>query len=170
MDSMRALIFHGPGNIKVEERPIPEIGPDEVLLKVGATSVCASDIRVYRGEKKAVQGVITGHEFAGRVAKVGEDVAGIAVGDRTIVCPIIACGACYYCQIGRRNRCLKRVTLGYDVDGGFADYVRVPSSIVRLGHMIPLDSELPYDLASITEPMACALNSVLYSEFPRAAS
>ena len=52
------------------------------------------------------------------------------------------------------------MTLGYDVDGGFADYVRVPSSIVRLGHMIPLDSELPYDLASITEPMACALNSV----------
>ena len=159
-DSMRALIFHAPGNIKVEQRPIPEIGPGDVLLKVGATSVCASDIRVYRGEKKAEPGVITGHEFAGSVVKIGEDVQGVAVGDRSIVCPIIACGACYFCQIGRRNRCLKRLTLGYDVDGGFADYVRVPEAVVRLGHMIPLDSELPYDLASITEPMACALNSL----------
>ncbi len=160
MDTMRSLIFYGPGDIKVEQRPVPVIGPGEALLKVGATSVCASDIRVYRGEKKAKPGVITGHEFAGRVAQVGEGVTEAAVGDRVIVCPIIACGACYYCQIGRRNRCLKRVTLGYDEDGGFADYVRIPAELVRLGHMIPLDSELPYELASITEPMACVLNSL----------
>lgn len=159
-DTMRALVFHGPGQIAVEERPIPEIGPGDVLLKVGAASVCASDIRVYRGEKKAVPGVITGHEFAGTVVRVGDDVRNVAVGDRTIVCPIVACGACYFCQIGRRNRCLNRLTLGYDQDGGFADYVRVPEAIVRLGHLIPLESELPYELACITEPMACVLNSL----------
>jgi len=157
---VKALIFHAPGKISVEERPTPEIGPGEVLIKVGATSVCASDIRVYKGEKKANPGVIPGHEIAGEVTLIGKGVEEVAVGDHVIVCPIIACGECYYCLLGRRNRCLKRVTLGYDADGGFAHYVRVPESLVNIGHIIKIDANMAYDLASMTEPFACALNSI----------
>ena len=157
---MKALIFHAPGQISVEERPVPEVGPGEVLIKVGATSVCASDIRVYKGEKYAKAGVVPGHEIAGEVARVGAGVEGVAVGDHVVVCPIIACSRCYFCLLGRRNRCLNRVTLGYDEDGGFSNYVRVPESLVNIGHVIKIDPQMPYELAAMTEPFACALNSV----------
>lgn len=160
MATMQALIFERPGSIHVEERQIPEIGPGEVLLKVGAASVCASDIRVYKGEKKAKPGVIPGHEIAGAIAQVGEGVEGIARGERVVVCPIIACGECYFCLIGKRNRCLKRVTLGYDEDGGLANYVRIPQQLVQTGHVIPLETEMDYEVAAMTEPFACVLNSV----------
>ena len=113
MESMSALVFHEPGRISLEERPIPEVGIDDVLVQVGAASVCASDIRVYKGEKYAKPGVIPGHEMTGEVVKVGEHVDEVQTGDRVVVCPIIACGECYFCLLGRRNRCLKRITLGY---------------------------------------------------------
>ena len=160
MDTMQALIFYEPGKIAVEERPVPSIGPDQVLLKVGAASVCASDIRVYKGEKKAKPGVIPGHEIAGEVALVGEGVDEVEVGEHIIVCPIMACGECYFCLIGKRNRCLQRVTLGYDEDGGFANYVLLPEAIVKLGHTIKIDAEMDYELACMTEPFACVLNSL----------
>lgn len=160
MEMMQALIFHEPGKIGVEERPIPDIGPGEVLVKVGATSVCASDIRVYKGEKKAKAGVIPGHEIAGQVAEVGPGVQEVAPGDRVVLCPIIACGACYFCLMGKRNRCLRRVTLGYDEDGGFAHYVRVPEALVGLGHIIKIPQAMDYEVAALTEPFACVLNSL----------
>ena len=160
MATMHALIFDQPGQIHVEERPIPEIGPGEVLLKVGAASVCASDIRVYKGEKKAKAGVIPGHEIAGAVAEIGEGVEGLSRGERVVLCPIIACGECYFCLIGKRNRCLRRLTLGYDEDGGLANYVRVPKPLVEMGHIIPMEAELDYEAAAMTEPFSCVLNSV----------
>ena len=160
MDMMQALIFHEPGKISVEERPVPQIGPGEALLKIGVASVCASDIRVYKGEKKARPGVIPGHEMAGEIAAVGSGVREVTPGQRVILCPIIACGECYFCLIGRRNRCVRRVTLGYDEDGGFAHYVRVPEALVRLGHVIKIDQEMDYELAAMTEPFACVLNSL----------
>ena len=160
MATMKALIFEKPGSIRVEERPVPEIGEGEVLLKVGAASVCASDIRVYKGEKKAKAGVIPGHEMAGAIAAVGEGVEGIAEGDRVVICPILACGECYFCLIGKRNRCLKRLTLGYDEDGGLAQYVRIPQQLVNMGHVIPMETEMDYEVAAMTEPFACVLNSL----------
>lgn len=160
METMQALIFHAPGRIQVEERPVPVIRPGEALLRVGVASVCASDLRVFRGEKKAKAGVIPGHEMAGVIERVGEGVAGVHPGERVVVCPIIACGECYFCLIGRRNRCLKRVTLGYDEDGGFATYVRVPAALVSMGHVIKIDSEIDDEVAAMTEPFACVLNSL----------
>ncbi|MBI2888185.1 MAG: alcohol dehydrogenase catalytic domain-containing protein [Chloroflexi bacterium] len=160
MSTMQALIFHEPGKISVEERPIPRISQGEVLIQVGATSVCASDIRVYKGEKKARAGVIPGHEIAGQVAALGDGVDEVALGDRVVVCPIIACGECYFCLVGKRNRCLRRLTLGYDEDGGFAHYLRVPQGIVKLGHIIKIPQNMDYEIACMTEPFACVLNSL----------
>lgn len=157
---MRATIFHAPGDVTVEDRPEPHAGPGAIRLRVAAASLCASDVRVYRGEKHAVPGVIPGHELAGVVDEVGEGVQGIAPGQRVMVCPIVACNKCLYCLLGRRNRCERRLTLGYDLDGGFADYLVVPPAIVGSGQVFPVADDLPLDIAALTEPAACTLASL----------
>ena len=167
---MRATVFNAPGNVTVEDRPTPFAGPGEIRLRVGAASLCASDVRVYRGEKYAAPGVIPGHEISGVVDQLGDGVTGYAEGDRVILCPIVACNACRYCLLGRRNRCVKRETLGYDLDGGFADYLRVPASLVATGHVIKIPDALPLDLAAITEPSACTLASLELCEVGAGAS
>jgi L-iditol 2-dehydrogenase len=157
---MRATVFNAPGNVSVEDRPTPLAGPGEVRLRVAAASLCASDVRVYRGEKYAAPGVVPGHEIAGVVDQVGEGVDALSEGDRVIVCPIVACNQCRFCLVGKRNRCVKRKTLGYDLDGGFAEYLRVPTTLVQTGHVIRIPDALPLDLAAITEPSACTLASL----------
>ncbi|HEU4760484.1 MAG TPA: zinc-binding dehydrogenase, partial [Dehalococcoidia bacterium] len=99
------------------------------------------------------------HEIVGRIETVGEAVAA-APGQRVAVCPIIACGHCYYCLRGSRNRCLARKTMGYDEDGGMSEYALVPASVVGLGHVFPLPPDLPAALATLMEPAACVLNSL----------
>lgn len=158
--TMRACRFYGPGRIGMEEVPIPQVGPGEILMQVEATALCASDIRVYRGEKAARSGVILGHEVAGTVAALGEGSVEFALGDRITIYPVIACGECFFCVQGKRNRCLRRTTLGYEVDGGLAEYLLIPSSLVRMGHVLRVPSHLPLELASLTEPLACVLNSL----------
>lgn len=157
---MKACIFHGPGSVSVEERPVPDAGPGEILLEVEAAGLCHSDIRVYKGQKHARAGVIPGHETVGRVARLGEGVSGFVPGQRVALCPIIACGRCYFCQRGSRHRCLERLTLGYDEDGGLRETMLVPAAIVSLGHVLPVPEGLPPEVATLTEPLACVLNSI----------
>ncbi len=157
---MKAGVFHGPGDIRLESVPEPRPGPGELLMRMEATGLCYSDIRVYKGEKAARIGVIPGHENVGIIADVGEGVDGLETGQRVALCPIIACGRCVYCLRGLRNRCLKRVTLGYEENGGLAEYLLVPASIVSLGHVFPVPEGLPPETATLTEPLACVLNSL----------
>ena len=129
-------------------------------MRVAAAAICHSDIRVYQGLKHARAGVTPGHEIAGVVSAIGADVTAPRVGDRVVVCPIIACGHCFFCLSGRRNRCRERRTLGYDEHGGLADYVLAPAPLVRLGHLLPVPPHLSLQLACLTEPLACVLNSL----------
>ena len=157
---MKACVFRAPGEIAVVEAPTPEARPGELLLRVAAAGLCHSDVRVFRGEKYARAGVIPGHEIAGVVAALGGGVSDYRVGEPVALCPIIACGVCDFCRVGKRNRCPNRVTLGYDEDGGLGEYLKVPAPIVRLGHVFPLPASLPLALASLMEPTACVLNSL----------
>jgi L-iditol 2-dehydrogenase len=157
---MRATVFHRPGLVTVEERPMPEIGPRDIRLNVAAAALCASDVRVYRGEKHAEPGVIPGHEIAGVVDAIGEEVTAVAEGERVVVCPIISCGRCRFCITGRRNRCISRRTLGYDLDGGFAEQLLVPAELVDSGHVLRVPEQLGLEIAAITEPAACVLASL----------
>jgi L-iditol 2-dehydrogenase len=77
-----------------------------------------------------------------------------------VVCPVVACGKCRFCIVGRQNRCVARTTLGYDLDGGFAEHLLVPAELVRVGHVLPVPEGLPLDVAALTEPAACTLNSL----------
>jgi L-iditol 2-dehydrogenase len=131
-----------------------------VLLRTAATGLCYSDVRVFKGEKYAKQGVVPGHEISGVIESVGEGVAEWQAGDRVSLCPIIACGHCRFCRVGKRNRCPQRVTLGYDENGGMGEYVLIPEPIVRLGHIFRLPKEVPLNLASLLEPTACVFNSM----------
>ncbi len=157
---MKALVFHKPEQISVDETPDPTPGPGEVVLKVSAAAICHSDIRVYRGLKHARPGVIPGHEVSGTVVDVGAGAENLRPGDRVAVCPIIACGRCFFCVSGRRHRCPDRRTLGYDEHGGLAEYLLVPAPIVELGHLLPIPADLPRERACLTEPLACVLNSL----------
>ncbi|MBI5288231.1 MAG: alcohol dehydrogenase catalytic domain-containing protein, partial [Chloroflexi bacterium] len=156
---MRALRFFEPGNVAVVDVPFPKPGPGEVVLKVHATGLCNSDIRVYLGEKKAAAGVIPGHEISGEVAAIGAG-AEATVGETVAVCPILCCGNCSFCREGYRNRCPARRTLGYDLDGGIAEYVRIPARLVAMGHLLPMDAAAPAHLRALLEPFACVLNSI----------
>ena len=102
---MKACVFRGPGQVEVVEVPTPEPGAGELVLRVAAAGLCASDVRVFKGEKYARHGVIPGHEIAGVVADRGPGVDAFDVGQPVALCPIIACGVCDFCRVGKRNRC-----------------------------------------------------------------
>jgi L-iditol 2-dehydrogenase len=157
---MKACVFNGPGDIAVLDVPAPEPGPGELLLRVGATGLCHSDVRVFKGEKYAKPGVIPGHELAGVIADVGSGVSDYTAGQRVALCPIIACGVCDFCRVGKRNRCPSRVTMGYEEPGGLGEYVVVPEAILRFGHVFPLPESLSLPQASLLEPTSCVLNSL----------
>jgi L-iditol 2-dehydrogenase len=157
---MKACVFKAPGEVAVVDLPTPEPGPGEIVLRVAAAGLCHSDVRVFKGEKYARQGVVPGHEISGVVDSVGDGVSDIVAGEHVSLCPIIACGSCSFCRVGKRNRCPKRITLGYDENGGLAEYLLVPEPIVRLGHVFKLPAGVPLDLASLLEPTACVFNSM----------
>jgi L-iditol 2-dehydrogenase len=157
---MRACVFHAPGDVSVEELPTPEPRPGEIVLRVAAAGLCHSDVRVFKGEKYAKPGVVPGHEVSGVVAAVGDSASEWSEGDHVSLCPIIACGSCSFCRVGKRNRCPKRVTLGYDENGGLGEYLLVPEPIVRLGHVFRLAEDIPLALASLLEPTSCVFNSM----------
>ncbi|MEM2506395.1 MAG: alcohol dehydrogenase catalytic domain-containing protein, partial [Nitrososphaeria archaeon] len=135
---MKAAVFYEPLKLKVEDVPKPVVGANEVLVKVKAAAICGTDLRIYRGTKKIKTPRIIGHEFAGEIVELGENVEGFTVGDRVTVYPVIACGKCYACMMGRPNICVNRPTIGYEYDGGFAEYVKIPEEAVSYGAVIKL--------------------------------
>ncbi len=158
--AIKALRFFEPGKVAVVEMADPSPGPGEVVLKLHATGLCNSDVRVYLGEKKAAAGVIPGHEVSGEVAAIGAG-AQATLGETVSLCPIWCCGTCSFCREGFRNRCPSRRTLGYDLDGGIAEYVVVPAPLVAMGHLIPMDPATPPEYRALLEPFACVLNSLV---------
>lgn len=156
-----AVVQYGldePLQVALREVPIPEIGPTDVLLAVGAVSVCGSDVhQAYLTHSWPVNAPVTlGHEFGGVVAQVGADVRSFREGDRVVSeTAAYICGECLLCRTGRYNLCPSRKGFGYGIDGGMAQYVRVPA---RCLHHIP--DTLPFDIACLTEPHCVAYQSM----------
>lgn len=157
---MKAAVFYGPRSIKLEEVETPEINEEELLIKVEKSAICGTDVRIYEGNKtKDVRTPsIIGHELVGSVEKVGADVLNFSIGDRVGVIPVIPCRKCYYCMRGRENVCLNREAIGYEHDGGFAEYVRIPKKALEAGNIVRLSKDLSYQEAVIMEPLACCIN------------
>ena len=157
---MKAAFYYGIGDIRVEEVPIPEIGENEVLVKVKACAVCGTDNRIYKfGHFKIPAGVkrVLGHETCGEVAKAGSKVRRFAEGDRVAVAPNIGCGACHMCIQGFNQLCPTYEAFGISIDGGFAQYLRVPAGAI--GNVAKIPDHVSYQEAVLIEPLSCVYNA-----------
>jgi L-iditol 2-dehydrogenase len=148
-----------PHAVELREMPVPEIGEDEVLLRVGAVSVCGSDVHQYHNQQSwpVKVPVVLGHEFGGEVARVGARVRGFKEGDRVVSETAASiCGECLYCRTGEYNLCPQRSGFGYGTHGGMAEFTRVPA---RCLHHIP--DTLAFERAALTEPCCVGYNAVV---------
>ena len=148
-----------PG-FELVEVDIPQIKPDEVLLKVEATAICGSDLHFYNwdeyAQKKMTPPLTIGHEFAGEMVEVGREVKGFKVGDYTTADSHIACGQCAVCKIGLQHICQNLKIFGNEVDGSYAEYIAVPeNSLWRLSR------DIPSEIGAIMEPLGGAVQAAL---------
>jgi 2-desacetyl-2-hydroxyethyl bacteriochlorophyllide A dehydrogenase len=152
---MRAAVYRGPRDVVVEERPVPELGPHDVLLEVSHCGVCGSDLHMFVDGWGAPNS-IGGHEYSGRVVAVGAEVTAWSVGDELVGGPAQRCGECDYCLAGRPQLCTGRSNPGVgDFQGAFADFVRVhEDEVVRVPPGMSMRA------AALAEPLAVALHGL----------
>lgn len=152
---MICAVLYGPYDLRIEERPIPEIVNDEVLIKLKAAGICGSDVHFFDGSHPYRNYPrIHGHELSGKIEKVGAKVKNVDEGDHVVIEPLISCGSCYPCRVGKYNCCVNLKVIGAHVDGGFTDYIKVPAHLV---HKIP--QEMPFDVAATCEPYSIGHHS-----------
>ena len=138
--TMRATVFHGTNNIRVEEVPRPKPGPGEALIKVTTTTICGTDLHIVRGEYPVKPGLIIGHEAVGVLEEIGAGVTGFKTGERVIVGAITPCGQCNACLSGKLSQCghgddceaLGGWRFGNTINGGQAEYLIVPNAQANL--------------------------------------
>jgi len=150
---MNALCVQSPNNIVIEDRSMPAIkSPTEILLKVKAGGICGSDVHIYHGTSSvATYPRVIGHEIAGEIIEKGDGVTNFSIGDRVVMDPVISCGECYQCRIGRRNVCGKLKVRSAHVDGGYQEYIVLPQESI---YLIPAD--LSWEEAIMIEPFTIA--------------
>lgn len=154
---MRALVCDGPGHVVLREVPEPEPGPGEVVVRVEATLTCGTDLKlVRRGHPKVPFPTVLGHEFCGRIARVGEGAA-FAAGERVTSVVTGACGECRDCREGRPNLC--STAFDHRVWGTWAEYVRIPARIVARG-LLRVPSSLSSSSAALLDPVASVLRGL----------
>lgn len=157
---MKAAIIKKPGQVVVEEFPTPVPGIGEVLLKTDACALCGTDQRVLKGEKH-VDVPIVGHEIAGTVVAIGQGVTGINIGERYAVQTVIGCGQCPMCKQHRENLCeVGFKAIGYQWNGGFAEYMIMPKEGVDQGCLIPIPDDMTDETATLIEPLSCCINGM----------
>lgn len=170
-ETMRAVRVYGPGDYRLERVEVPQVGPEEVLVRVLASGVCASDVKTYHGARvwgsdeiaPYIQTPVTaGHEFVGEVVALGEGAAekyGLAVGDRAVSEQIVPCWRCRFCARGQYWMCQRHDIYGFvreRAEGSWAEYMRFPANAIN--HRVP--TEIRAQQAALIEPMACAIHAV----------
>ena len=152
---MKAAILHGPRDLRVESATRPEVRGDEVLVRVAMAGLCGTDYRIWSGDRPVAYPRVMGHEFVGRVETIGAGVTRVAPGGHVAVEPNYSCGTCPLCWEGNKNLCLARTAVGIDVDGCFAELVRVPARCCWPAPAGVADEDLV-----LTEPLAVAVRAV----------
>ncbi len=152
--SMLALVYEGPREMNIREVPGPELKSDEVLIRVKRAGICGSELGGYLGHNSLRKPpLIMGHEFAGVIEQIGEQVNSLQVGDRVTANPLVTCGSCRYCRNGASQLCENRQLLGAHRPGAFAQYVAVPAR-----NVYRLKENLSFEEGALTEPFACAIH------------
>jgi len=169
--TMKAVRVYGPGDYRLEEVPVPSIGPGEVLVRVLASGICASDVKTFLGAR--VWGsaeiapyievpVTPGHEFVGQVVALGEGAGekyGLEIGDHAVSEQIVPCWRCRFCRRGQYWMCQQHDIYGFKrgrAEGSWAQYMRFPANAIN--HRVP--AEIPVEQAALIEPLACAIHAV----------
>jgi L-iditol 2-dehydrogenase len=150
---MRVAVYYKNDDVRLEERPIPKIGPGELLVKVIASGICGSDVMEWYRIQKAP--LVLGHEIAGEIVEVGEGVMGFKAGQRVFVSHHVPCGNCHHCRRGNHTVCDTLRSTNFD-PGGFAEYIRVPQINVQNGTFI-LPDEMSFEEGTLIEPLACVV-------------
>ncbi|MBI9102265.1 MAG: alcohol dehydrogenase catalytic domain-containing protein [Spirochaetales bacterium] len=159
---MKTAKLYGKEDIRVEEVAVPEIREDEVLVQVKASFICGTDVRMYKNGKPGIDETnprVLGHEIAGVVEKVGARVSGYKPGMRAAIAPNYGCGICDTCISGNTQMCKEAKALGVTVDGGFAEYIKIPARAVRQGNITPIADHISFEEAALAEPLSCVYNA-----------
>jgi L-iditol 2-dehydrogenase len=155
---MRAMVFHGPGDLRDERMPVPEPAAGEVVLKIDAALTCGTDVKTLRrGHPVMIPRLPTvfGHEFAGRIAAIGAGVHGVREGDHAVAANSAPCRVCPLCLAGRPNLCEDLLF----VNGAYGEFIALPPRLVA-GNLVRLDPATPAARAAFAEPLACALAGI----------
>lgn len=155
---MKAAVFYGKHNLKIEEFDMPKAGADEAVIKVMACGICGTDVHIYEGDEGAAATppkTVLGHEFAGVVTEVGENVKNVKVGDRVCVDPNKLCGSCRYCRSAVGHFCEHMVGIGTTVNGGFEQFCAVPES-----QIYKIAETTSFEEAAMAEPVSCCLHGI----------
>ncbi|MBW4238062.1 Zn-dependent oxidoreductase [Enterobacter quasiroggenkampii] len=151
---MKSVVIQQPNQLVIEERPRPEPGAGEVRVKITLAGICGSDSHIYRGHNPfAKYPRVIGHEFFGVIDATGEGVDSARLGQRVAVDPVISCGHCYPCSVGKPNVCTSLVVLGVHRDGGFSEYAAVPAQ-----NAWAIPDDIPDRHAVMVEPFTIAAN------------
>lgn len=155
---MKAAVFYGKKNLKIENVKKPMVNAKEVLIKVMACGICGTDVHIFHGDEGAAptpSGTILGHEFSGIVEEVGDGVKSVTTGDRVCVDPNKLCNECYYCKSGVGHFCEDMIGIGTTVNGGFSEYCVVPESQVY-----KISDTTTYEMAAMAEPVSCCVHGI----------
>lgn len=159
---MKSVILYGPNNFNSGEFEKPQIGDNDILLKMKSAAICGTDIRILEGKK--TKGVrypsIIGHEICGIVDEVGKNVKYYNVGDKVSIANVMPCKSCHSCLTGRENACLNRKAIGYEYNGGFAEYVLIPDIFVEGGNVVKLPESVSFEEGALIEPLACCIRGM----------
>ena len=158
---MKALRYHAPGDVRIEDVPEPVCGPDEIKIRVRNCSTCGTDVKIRaNGHVNITRVTIMGHEIAGEVVEVGAEAPrDFTVGERVQVIAAVPCGDCYECDKGWMEVCQNQTSMGYQYDGGFAEYMIVPKAVLAVDGVNRIPDGVGFDEASAAEPLACAINA-----------
>ena len=152
---MNVAVYYNNSDIRLEQAPVPDIGPGEILMKVLASGICGSDVLEWYRLHKAP--LVLGHEVAGQVVKVGERVKDFKEGDRIVAAHHVPCNTCFYCLTGHQTACDTLRRTNFD-PGGFSEYIRLPAINVDRG-TFPMPDGLSYEEATFHEPLGCVLRA-----------
>lgn len=159
---MRAALLYGKDDLRVEDIPVPDVGPGEILLKVKAAAICGTDIRMFRnGARGATPGnpLVLGHEVSGIVESVGPGVNGYRAGMAVAVAPNMGCGVCDQCVSGNTQLCAAYKAFGINIPGGFAPFMKIPREAVSQGNLAPIPEGGDFVSAALAEPLSCVYNA-----------
>jgi L-iditol 2-dehydrogenase len=161
---MKAAVFYGKRDVRIEDVAKPTAGPGEVVLRVLRCAVCGTDKRIFtHGQKNVVPPAVTGHEIVGIIQEIGSSVdSALRLGQKAVVATVVGCGKCLYCKRKQYNLCDSFTAIGYEHAGGFAEYVKLPPVAVAQGNVIPIPNSMSTERAALVEPLSCVLNGQEY--------